>query len=129
MLKHVNTCDVSWINLLWFNTRTQLQLIKTDGKVKVSDSPNELTGAFRTIHLANLLMFALGYFHLQAVILMFTFAIKHAFRYMGFVLQLMSFGWKSLLVFHYIFFFLPKMLCLLKREKIRVKYMFKDIII
>lgn len=93
VLRHVNTCDVRWINLLRFNTRTQLQLIKTDGKVKVSDSPNELIGAFRTlvwfICLANLLMFTLGYLHLQTTILMFTFAIKHSFRYMGFVLQLL----------------------------------------
>jgi len=54
--------------------------------VKVSDSPNELVGALRTIHLANILMFTLGYFHLQTAYLMFTCAIKYAFRHMCFVL-------------------------------------------
>lgn len=49
---------------------------------------------------------------------------------MGFVLQLMQFVWKYLIVFHDDFiFFLPEMFCLLKKEKIRVKHMFKDIII
>lgn len=45
--------------------------------MKVSDPLNELIGAFRTIHVANLLTFTLGYFYLQRAILMFTFAIKN----------------------------------------------------
>lgn len=45
--------------------------------MKVSDIPNELIGAFRTIYVANFLMFTLGYFYLQTAILIFTFAIQH----------------------------------------------------
>lgn len=45
--------------------------------MKVSDPPNELIGAFRTIHIANLLTFTLGYVYLQTATLMLTFAIKN----------------------------------------------------